>query len=216
MGQSARAGHHLRAAVLCHVSASAQDPRATLERASRALGADTLRTLQYSASGVNFAVGQSAVPGSAWPRFNIPSFSAGGQLRDRVAPRRAGAVAGRDAAARRRRSRGRRGAAGRSVVSGDLAWNVVGETRRAVAGGPGRAPAPALDHAPRGDQGRDGVQRHRAGAHDRLRGARPLHGQGHARRSPAWSRRSRRCSRARWWATCRSRCRTPTTASSAR
>ena len=49
-------------------------------------------------------------------------------------------------------------------------------------GGPGAAPAPALDHAPRGDLARDGHQRHRAGPHRRLCGARPLLGQGHARR----------------------------------
>src|SRR6266478_2684132 len=62
--------------LLCSpLAASAQDARAALERASRALGAGTLRTLQYSANGVSFAVGQSVVPGSAWPRFNIPSFT---------------------------------------------------------------------------------------------------------------------------------------------
>ena len=56
------------------VSAPAQDARATLQDAARALGADGLKSLTYSASGVNFAIGQSAVPGAAWPRFNIPTF----------------------------------------------------------------------------------------------------------------------------------------------
>jgi hypothetical protein len=46
---------------------AAQDGRATLEAASKTLGADGLKTIQYSASGVSFAVGQSAVPGAALP-----------------------------------------------------------------------------------------------------------------------------------------------------
>ncbi len=60
-------------AVLCSpLPAPAQDARATLESAARALGADILKTLQLSANGVSFAVGQNAVPGAPWPRFNIP------------------------------------------------------------------------------------------------------------------------------------------------
>lgn len=47
------------------LSGAAQDGRATLEAASKALGADGLKTIQYSASAVSYAVGQSAVPGAA-------------------------------------------------------------------------------------------------------------------------------------------------------
>ena len=61
--------------LLFPVPGASQDSRATLEAASKALGADGLKTLQYSASGLNFAVGQSQVPGAAWPRFNIPTFT---------------------------------------------------------------------------------------------------------------------------------------------
>src|SRR5712664_108776 len=61
--------------LLFPVPGSAQDSRAALATASKALGADGLKTLQYSASGVNFAIGQSQVPGAAWPRFNIPTFT---------------------------------------------------------------------------------------------------------------------------------------------
>ena len=105
--------------LLCSpLSASAQDPRAALERASRALGAGTLRTLQYSANGVSFAVGQSVVPGSALAAVQHPVLHADDQLRDRLAPRGAGALAGRDAAAWRGRSRGRRGAADRGGERG--------------------------------------------------------------------------------------------------
>ncbi len=114
--------------LLCSpLSAPAQDARATLESASRALGAGTLRTLQYSAHGVSFAIGQSAVPGSAWPRFNIPSFTRAvnyetaslreEQVRSRAEmPPRGGGV---PAVGEARQI---------ALVSGDLAWNVVGES----------------------------------------------------------------------------------------
>src|SRR5512147_2137406 len=61
--------------VLFPIPGTAQDSRAALDTASKALGADGLKTIQYSASGVSFAVGQSAVPGAAWPRFNIPTLT---------------------------------------------------------------------------------------------------------------------------------------------
>ncbi len=112
--------------------APAEDGQATLERAALALGAGALRTLEYSASGVSFAVGQSVAPGSAWPRFNILSFTRAmnyetaslrdEQVRSRAEmPPRGGGVPTVGVA----RQVG--------LLSGDLAWNLVGE---------GVAPAP--------------------------------------------------------------------------
>jgi hypothetical protein len=49
------------------VLALAQDARATLQGAARALGADSLKSVIYTASGVNYAIGQSAAPGAACP-----------------------------------------------------------------------------------------------------------------------------------------------------
>lgn len=109
------------------VTAAAQDARATLQGAARALGADGLKSLTYTASGVNFAIGQSAVPGAAWPRFNVPTFSRAvnyetaslreEQVRSRaeMPPRGGGTPAMGELRAIQ-------------VVSGDLAWNVTGET----------------------------------------------------------------------------------------
>ena len=113
--------------LLFPVPGSAQDSRVALEAASKALGADGLKTLQYSASGVNFAIGQSQVPGAAWPRFNIPTFTRSinyetaslrdEQLRSRAEmPPRGGGV---PSVGEVRQVQ---------VVSGDLAWNVTGET----------------------------------------------------------------------------------------
>ena len=108
-------------------AALAQDARATLQGAARSLGADNLKSFTYTASGVNFAIGQSAVPGAAWPRFNIPTFTRAvnyetaslrdEQLRSRAEmPPRGGGV---PAIGEVRQIQ---------IVSGDLAWNVTGET----------------------------------------------------------------------------------------
>jgi glyoxylase-like metal-dependent hydrolase (beta-lactamase superfamily II) len=108
-------------------AASAQDGRAGLEAVAKALGADTLRTIEMSGSGVNFAVGQSAAPGMPWPRFNVKSFSRAidyesASLRDQLVR-----TQGEDPP---------RGGGGQPirgeqvqhfVVSGDHAWNVVGD-----------------------------------------------------------------------------------------
>ena len=107
------------------VLAAAQDARATLQGAARALGADGVKSLTYTASGVNFAPGQSAVPGAPWPRFNIPTFSRAvnyetaslrdEQVRSRAEmPPRGGGV---PAVGEVRQIQ---------VVSGDFAWNVTG------------------------------------------------------------------------------------------
>ena len=50
-------------------TAAAQDARTVINNASRAMGADTLKTIQYSAVGNDFAVGQSYSPTSPWPKF---------------------------------------------------------------------------------------------------------------------------------------------------
>jgi glyoxylase-like metal-dependent hydrolase (beta-lactamase superfamily II) len=57
------------------VSASAQDGQATLEGVAKAMGAATLNSIQYTATGASFAVGQSATAGQAWPRFNVKSYT---------------------------------------------------------------------------------------------------------------------------------------------
>jgi hypothetical protein len=53
----------------------AQDARATLAEAARALGADGLKSIEYSGSGATFAFGQSATPGQPWPRLNLKTFT---------------------------------------------------------------------------------------------------------------------------------------------
>jgi glyoxylase-like metal-dependent hydrolase (beta-lactamase superfamily II) len=108
------------------LSAAAQDTRARLDEAARAMGADGLRSLEYSGSGVVFAFGQSTTPGQPWPRLNLKSFTRSvnyetASLRDEIIrtqgdnPIRGGGM------------QPIRGEQRQSFwVSGGHAWNVVG------------------------------------------------------------------------------------------
>jgi glyoxylase-like metal-dependent hydrolase (beta-lactamase superfamily II) len=118
----------LLAALLLAVplTSHAQDGRATLEAAARALGADALKSLEFSGSGVHFALGQSAAPGQPWPRFNLKSFTRSvnyetASLRDEIV---------RTQAENPPRGGGQqpiRGEQRQSFhLSGDHAWNVIG------------------------------------------------------------------------------------------
>jgi len=49
--------------------ASAQDVKTVLAEASKALGADTLNTVEYSATGFDYVLGQAYNPSSPWPKF---------------------------------------------------------------------------------------------------------------------------------------------------
>jgi len=49
--------------------AAAQDTKAVLAGAAKALGADTLKTIEYSGNGFDFALGQAPNPNAPWPRF---------------------------------------------------------------------------------------------------------------------------------------------------
>ncbi len=53
----------------------AQDARTVIAAASKAMGADGLRTLEYSGSGSDFAFGQSYTPGAPWPKFTVKSYT---------------------------------------------------------------------------------------------------------------------------------------------
>jgi len=62
-------------AALAVWSASAQDAKGVVASASKALGVDTLKTVQYSATGYDFALGQAPNPSSPWPKFIEKSYS---------------------------------------------------------------------------------------------------------------------------------------------
>jgi glyoxylase-like metal-dependent hydrolase (beta-lactamase superfamily II) len=113
--------------LLSPLAGYAQDGRATLESASKALGADTLKSLQFSATGVSFAQGQSVVPGAAWPRFNLSTFTR--QINYETASLRDDLVRSRAEMPPRGGGTPVMGELRQIlVVSGDQAWNVTGET----------------------------------------------------------------------------------------
>src|SRR5206468_10294582 len=56
-------------------SASAQDAQTVIANASRAMGVDALKTIQFSATGMDFALGQAPNPSSPWPKFINKSYT---------------------------------------------------------------------------------------------------------------------------------------------
>src|SRR5256885_17159966 len=70
MVRNSRAGFGLIALVaLAAATPSAQDAATVIGNASKALGVDTLKTVQYSATGFDFALGQAPNPSAPWPKF---------------------------------------------------------------------------------------------------------------------------------------------------
>jgi glyoxylase-like metal-dependent hydrolase (beta-lactamase superfamily II) len=113
--------------LLSPLAGYAQDGRATLESASRALGADSLKSLQFSARGVSFAQGQSAVPGAPWPRFNLSTFTR--QINYETASLRDDLVRSRAEMPPRGGGTPAMGELRQTLaVSGDYAWNMTGDT----------------------------------------------------------------------------------------
>ena len=62
-------------AALVVLSASAQDATTVIANASKAIGVDSLKTVQYSATGLDFALGQAPNPSSPWPKFINKSYT---------------------------------------------------------------------------------------------------------------------------------------------
>ena len=100
---------------------------ADLNDVAKALGASSVKSIQYTGTGGVYAVGQSAVPGLPWPEYNVRSHTRSvnydtASLRDEQV---------RTQALDPPRSGGQQPIRGEQrlnlLVSGDLAWNVVGE-----------------------------------------------------------------------------------------
>src|SRR5713226_7830296 len=53
----------------------AQDAQAVLRAAGQAMGAANVKTIQYSGTGWNAAVGQSFSPAEDWPRFEVTRYT---------------------------------------------------------------------------------------------------------------------------------------------
>ena len=98
----------------------------TLGDIAKAMGADKVKTIEYSGAGNLYAVGQPETPTAAWPRFGLPeykltiNYGTGSMIQDTVVtfgdqPARGGG---------RPPSNGREQRV--SGISGDTGWNVQG------------------------------------------------------------------------------------------
>ena len=58
---------------LTGLSGGAQDAKSLVSMASKAMGADQLKTIQFSASGMEYAFGQAYNPSSPWPGWKMKS-----------------------------------------------------------------------------------------------------------------------------------------------
>jgi len=114
-------------AIVLLVSPLTASAQVTLDSVAKALGAATVKSIQYTGNGGVYAVGQSAVPGLPWPEYNVKSHTRSvnydtASLRDEqvrtqaLDPPRGGGVQPIRGEARLN-----------SLVSGDIAWNVVAE-----------------------------------------------------------------------------------------
>ena len=61
--------------VLLAWTLSAQGPATSIATASATMGVDTLKTVQYSATGLDFALGQAPNTSSPWPKFVNKSYT---------------------------------------------------------------------------------------------------------------------------------------------
>jgi glyoxylase-like metal-dependent hydrolase (beta-lactamase superfamily II) len=61
----------------CAGDLRAQDAKAIVGNVSKALGADTLKTVQYSATGFDYAIGQNPNGNAPWPKFIEKSYTRG-------------------------------------------------------------------------------------------------------------------------------------------
>ena len=109
------------------LAGAAQDGRTLLEESAKAMGVANLKSIEYTGSGVNFAVGQSVAPGAPWPRFDLKSYTRSANyetasLREDLVRSRADSLprgGGVPAMGEARQI---------LVVRGDHAWNVAGST----------------------------------------------------------------------------------------
>jgi glyoxylase-like metal-dependent hydrolase (beta-lactamase superfamily II) len=62
-------------AALSWAAGAPQDAKTVIANASKALGADNLKTIEYSGAGYDYAIGQNANPGMPWPKFNDKTYT---------------------------------------------------------------------------------------------------------------------------------------------
>ena len=56
-------------AILAWAAGTQQDAKTVISGATKALGADNLKTVEFSGSGFDYVIGQAANPSLPWPKF---------------------------------------------------------------------------------------------------------------------------------------------------
>jgi len=111
--------------LLSPLAATAQD--ASLDNVAKAMGAASVKSIQYSGSGTNFQLGQNFSPDVPWPRFVVKSYT-------RAVNYESASI--RDELVRTQGENPPRGGGGQPVAgeqrqifvaSGDFAWNVAAD-----------------------------------------------------------------------------------------
>ncbi len=129
-------------------TAAAQDARAVLQAAAKNIGADTVKTIQISGTGMTAAVGQSYSPTEDWPKFEGTKYTKTIDY---------DAKSSREELTRRQGTNPPRGGGGTplqgeqqqvAIVSGNYAWNMQANTANPAPAAqasdvPTAAPAPA-------------------------------------------------------------------------
>ena len=69
------AGLLLTITVVTTYAAGGPDAKTAIVGATKALGAENLKTIQFSGYGYDFAIGQAPNPSSPWPRFNDKTYT---------------------------------------------------------------------------------------------------------------------------------------------
>lgn len=107
-------------------TAAAQDAKAVLQAAAKTMGADNLKTIQITGTGMTAAVGQSFSPESDWPRFEVTKYTKSIDYDARSS---------REQLTRRQGNNPAQGGGGTPlvgeqqqdlIVSGNYAWNMQG------------------------------------------------------------------------------------------
>src|ERR1700730_3282023 len=62
-------------AILSWGAGTQQDAKTVIASATKALGADNLKTIEFSGSGFDYVIGQAANPNLPWPKFNDKSYN---------------------------------------------------------------------------------------------------------------------------------------------
>jgi hypothetical protein len=65
----------LTLSMLVNYATAAADAEQVLSSAAKALGAEHLRSIEYSGSGYDFALGQAPNVRSPWPKFNDKAYT---------------------------------------------------------------------------------------------------------------------------------------------